>query len=140
MDYYLYLQCLCYDRPRYMHEVYSNTKTVAEVDDYIQSSVRFGSFESLYFGRKSFYDTICLQLESLNISVFTIDHPLYPVRLHQLHDPPLALFCMGDIQLGSIQGLGMVGSAGIGAGRASGESVGCVGNGFGNYFRWGVGY
>ena len=110
MNHYLYLQSLCYDRPRFMHDIYLKAKTISEVDDFIQSSSRYAQFESLYLYRKKQFDQLPELLNKNKISVVSIDHPHYPVSFHQLHDPPLALFYIGDMDLCLGESLGVVGS------------------------------
>ncbi|OQW93592.1 MAG: DNA protecting protein DprA [Beggiatoa sp. IS2] len=49
-------------------------------------------------------------LEHPNHHILTLEHPAYPSRLREIHDPPPVLFVCGDCQLLSTPQLAMIGS------------------------------
>ncbi len=45
-----------------------------------------------------------------DVTILHWDHTAYPERLKEIYDPPLVLYCRGDVEALSKQGIGVVGS------------------------------
>ncbi len=77
-------------------------------------SLRQESLTALYGrGRQHLEDLVKKEIElaaEKNISIIPCDDPLYPGLLRNIHDPPVVLYVMGDPELLSCRGVGIVGS------------------------------
>jgi DNA processing protein len=110
MPFSLLMQSLFYDRPRLMHQVNQQLTTERELKDYINGLDSNDPFKSLATQRLNIFPTILSWLSQLNIQWVDHSHPYFPSMLHDLVDPPLGLFCCGDVSVLLDNHIGVVGT------------------------------